>query len=88
MNWAYFLLFIMLIIIALIKVVRMKKCVLQLKKAIPFFLLAMYPLAWWFLVQNHSEQHWMFTCKIISISVFALFAGVQISVKERHISKS
>ena len=88
MNWAYFLLLIMLIIIALIKVVRMKKCVLQLKKAIPFFILAMYPLAWWFLVQNHSEQHWMFTCKIISISVFALFAGVQISVKERHISKS
>lgn len=82
MNWAYIILLIMFIIIALLKVIQMKKCVIRLKKAVPYFILSMYPLVWWFLAQNHAEEHWMFTCKIVSISVFALLTGVQMSVKE------
>lgn len=42
---------------------------------LPFWIVALYPFAWFFCTQNHSEQHYMFTCKIVSISVFAFICG-------------
>ncbi len=50
-------------------------------------LVALYPFIWFFVTQNHSDEHWMFTCKILSISVFAIgcaiakFFGVNGSVE-------
>ena len=41
-----------------------------------FFLAALYPFAWYFVAQNHSDEHWMFTCKILSVSVFAIGSAV------------
>ena len=41
-----------------------------------FFLVALYPFAWYFVAQNHSDEHWMFTCKILSVSVFAIGSAV------------
>lgn len=41
----------------------------------PYVLLAFYPLGWFFVAQNHSAEHWQYTCRILSCSVFALYAG-------------
>lgn len=41
-----------------------------------FIWIAAYPFLWFLLVQNHSEQHWMYTCKILSVTVFALICSV------------
>lgn len=35
------------------------------------FLVALYPFAWFFFTQNHSAEHALFTCKILSVTVFA-----------------
>lgn len=35
------------------------------------FLVALYPFVWFFFVQNHSAEHALFTCKILSVTVFA-----------------
>lgn len=40
------------------------------------FLVALYPFIWFFLTQNHSEQHWIYTFKIFSVSIFAGICGV------------
>lgn len=40
------------------------------------FIIAFYPFIWFFLVQNHSEEHWMFTCKIFALTVFAGVCGI------------
>lgn len=39
-------------------------------------LVAFYPVAWFFVTQNHAEQHWMFTFKIWAITVFAGICAV------------
>jgi len=33
---------------------------------------AIMPFVWFFLLQNHSEQHWVFTCRNFSVTVFAV----------------
>lgn len=45
------------------------------RKIVPYILLALYPLGWFFVAQNHSAEHWQYTCRILSCSVFALYAG-------------
>lgn len=44
-------------------------------KTVPYLLLAFYPFVWFFAAQNHSAEHWQFTCRILACSVFALYAG-------------
>lgn len=44
-------------------------------KIVPYVLLALYPPVWFFAAQNHSEEHWQYTCRIVACSVFALYAG-------------
>lgn len=39
-------------------------------------IVGMYPFFWYFLAQNHSEEHWVFTCKILAVTVFALLCAV------------
>lgn len=45
------------------------------QKTVPYVLLALYPFGWFFAAQNHSAEHWQFTCRIMACSVFALYAG-------------
>lgn len=80
-NWCY----VILIGIALITLLRIKKPDIRVQNfrfIIPYVLLALYPLAWLFITQNHSEQHWQFTCRIFACSVFAAYAGCT-QIKER-----
>lgn len=53
-------------------------------KTVPYILLALYPFGWFFAAQNHSAEHWQFTCRIMACSVFALYAGC---LKIREISR-
>lgn len=41
-------------------------------RMLPFWLVAIYPILWFLVLENHSEQHWIFTCRIWAISVFAI----------------
>lgn len=84
-NWTFILLFIFGIGYSLFQIGRnkekkavVKSSFLQLRSGgiIAYFMVALFPMAWFFLMQNHSEQHWIFTCRIISVSVFALFGIV------------
>lgn len=40
------------------------------------FGIALFPFAWFFITQNHSEQHYMYTCKIFAICAFATVSAV------------
>lgn len=76
-NWCYILIGIALAVIIFVKLLKMfnagKKY--NLSGAVTYFVLAAYPFAWFFLTQNHSEQHWQYTCRILAASVFAVMAG-------------
>lgn len=75
LNWCY-------VLIGAIILVQLARGILRygvkrknLIRIVPYILLASYPLGWFFITQNHSEQHWQFTCRIMACSVFALYAG-------------
>lgn len=51
------------------------------------FIVAFYPLVWFFFTQNHSEEHWMYTCKILSISIFALICAVGKMIPKKNQNK-
>lgn len=77
-NWAYLLLFLVIVIYVFIKLLKcgIKKVLWKIPMGICFFLIAVYPFVWYFVLQNHSEQHWQFTCRILSITVFAGITGL------------
>lgn len=59
-----------------------QKPITGITEAIPFIILSLFPFGWFLVTQNHSMEHGIFTCKIISISVFAFFC-IFLSQKER-----
>ena len=48
----------------------------QWKTALVIGIVALFPFVWFLVTQNHSEQHWVFTNKIFSVSVFAAVSAV------------
>lgn len=82
-NWAFFILFIVLIASIVVRKFKSKIKILRIYEGIPYIILGLYPFGWWFFALNHSFEHWMFTCKIISISVFAMQVGVQAMIGEK-----
>lgn len=81
-NWCFVLL---AVLILLMFVWGMKQCgakntFKQIPGSVIFILIALYPFVWYFLMQNHCEQHWQYTCRIISVAVFAVTSGLMKSV--------
>ncbi len=78
-NWG-FLILIVGIVIGTIVFLWMKRKQIHIKKnlqsSILILVIALYPMIWFFFTQNHSEEHYMFTFKILSISVFAFVCAV------------
>lgn len=75
-NKGFLLFVIILLVAALCMLVKNKRQRgRKLSVMIPYLCLAVYPLGWWFLAQNHSEEHWIFTCRIFAVTVFACAAG-------------
>lgn len=77
LNWCYFLIGAAFVVVFLITAARnnFENIAQNLSHAAAFFFLALYPIAWLFLMQNHSEQHWQYTCRILGASVFAAISG-------------
>lgn len=77
-NWGFYLLALAIFIMLIILVVKNRKCI-DVNTALQggvLVLTALFPLGWLFLTQNHAEQHWMFTFKILAVSVFACILAV------------
>lgn len=55
----------------------------QWREGIVIALIALFPFGWFLVTQNHSQQHWMFTCKILSVTVFAVLCAAGKVVKAR-----
>ena len=43
---------------------------------------AVLPFVWWFVMQNHSQEHWAYTCRNFAIVVLAVVAAVLQPAKE------
>lgn len=72
-NWAFYITTLVIIVcVIFIFAIKRKHFVKgNLGCSISILIVGLYPFVWYFFTQNHSEEHWLFTCKIISISVFA-----------------
>lgn len=73
MNRCYLLLALIIIIVGVIFFFKngIKNSLKNVKTALPYFGIALLPFLWYPATQNHSLQHWPYTCRIISITVFA-----------------
>lgn len=74
-NWCYVILAAAILLILAVEMVKSRGRWKPFQLGVPYILLALYPFAWFFVTENHSEQHWQFTCRILAGSVFALLAG-------------
>ena len=70
----------LMLAIAVILFINNKSDLKRIKNNIPVFAVilftAVYPFCWWFLTQNHSEQHWIYTCRIFGAFIFSFFAAL------------
>lgn len=86
-NWAFYITSFVIIIsvISLLIISRKQLMKGNLGCTLSILIVGLYPFVWFFLTQNHSEEHWLFTCKIMSISVFAFVCatGKIFRLKER-----
>lgn len=78
-NWAFYII-IFSIIIGLVLLVLTKREQIKIREnwlnALVIFFIALMPFVWFFFTQNHSSEHSFFTCKILSISVFAFICSI------------
>lgn len=93
-NWCYAMLVVVILILLAVEMVRSRGRRKSFRQGVPYILLALYPFAWFFVTENHSEQHWQFTCRILAGSVFAILAGaakvfgrVEDDTEEKDIAK-
>lgn len=72
-NWCYVILVLLFLLLFVTKIFRIGLSVIvkRLCTGGIFAVIALYPFAWLFVVQNHSAEHWQFTCRILSATVFA-----------------
>lgn len=74
-NWCFIILTFIALVMLLSGIVKQGIKRENIQRFISYILLALYPLVWFFVTQNHSEQHWQFTCRILACSVFAAYVG-------------
>lgn len=77
-NWGFYLLVLGILIYLAVCAWRNRRNVKResLLQGGVVMLVVLVPFAWLFLTQNHVEQHWMFTFKILAVSVFAGICAV------------
>ena len=84
-NRCYILLILAVALVFLTKAIKTGRKRLgppDLPSGLIFCIVALYPFAWYLIMQNHSEQHWQFTCRILSITVFAVIVGINKTVEK------
>lgn len=69
---------ILLMIITMIYIFFMlnKNITLKFKQSIPYFIVAIMPIAWYIILSQHSGLHCFFTYRLLAVSIFALEIGV------------
>ncbi len=87
-NWCYVILAVLALAMLLWRLARNGFRLKSLKRAVPLLLLALYPFAWFFVTQNHSEQHWQYTCRIFACSMFAAYAGCAMALTSEKEEKA
>jgi len=77
-NWAFFLLLLGILVFLTLLVLRQRRNANRegLACGMVLAVIALYPFFWLFLTQNHAEQHWMYTFKILAITIFAGICAV------------
>lgn len=72
-NWGFYLLALAILIMLIILIAKNKGSITTntVQQGGILALIVLLPFGWLFLTQNHAEQHWVFTFKILAISVFA-----------------
>lgn len=48
----------------------------RLQNASVFLCIALLPFAWWFVMQNHSQEHWAYTCRNFAVVILAVILAV------------
>ncbi len=77
-NWCYVLLIAAWLLILLLRLKRgQEKNENSAGGKMAYFVLALYPIGWYFVTQNHAEEHWQFTCRILAAGVFAGVTGFE-----------
>lgn len=79
LNWGFYIVGLILVLWLLYLVFKNRKTYWKreiLQQRFVILSVIFYPVAWYFLTQNHSEEHYMFTCKNIAIIVFAIICAV------------
>lgn len=77
-NWGFYLLIFGIFIWLCSIICKRRKRLAKgaLREGVGLFVVALYPFIWFFFTQNHSEEHWMYTCKILAVTVFAGICGL------------
>lgn len=82
-NWGFYLILLGIVVWLVMTVGKdhsENRCVKSaVMNTVPFLIVALYPFIWFFFTQNHSYEHSIFTCKILSVTVFALICGADFS---------
>lgn len=83
-NWCYLLLILFLFVSVAKKIFHIGnfRSIGQMAEGVIFFIIALYPFVWMFVIQNHSVHHWQFTCRIMSVTVFAGVLGINKLIDE------
>ena len=53
-----------------------------IKEKLVILSVSIMPIVWYFLTQNHSEEHYMFTCKNVAILIFAVISAIAYRTEE------
>ncbi len=76
-NLAFLIVIVAVMVFAVLKVYQRKGTItLKISSSVIFILIALLPFVWYFVTQNHSEQHWQFTCRILAVTVFSGVTGM------------
>ncbi len=79
LNWPYLLLGLVILGFGIACLFRCRKKLDRralFNHSILFAILSLLPFGWFFVTENHSSEHWMFTFKILSVSIFAFLCWV------------
>ena len=84
-NWSFYILAFFVIIFLAYQMIKHKKLYMDfdvIKEKLVILSVSVMPIVWYFLTQNHSEEHYMFTCKNIAILVFAVISAIAYRTEE------
>lgn len=81
-QYTWILALLLLVIYFIYRVIKMRK--LNLNMLISYFMISVFPVAWYLAMKNHSFGHHWFTYRELAISIYALSTCMLIHGEERN----